>query len=271
MLPFDDYPHRGRVLLGRLTAGTGSSRTGYGLALQRLTGQTACAYCGVDLVTDYYRWLLLTVDHVVPAGEARRLGIPGTFSEDAMNRVLACAGCNGYLNRYRCQGDLRAHRTVEQFVELRDWVFEERRRLLEGRRQQEMALFGEQPWSVASTTLTTPSTPSSLARPVDTMESRDRVTIFLDDDGGYRAWLAANPGGLVINSYRIPSANYLRLHQATCRTIDGDPSRGSRWTADYLKACAADIGSLHEWARRRTGGTLIPCRICRPLSGTRRG
>lgn len=102
MLPFDTYPDRGRRLLGRPKAGAGSSRTGYGLALQRMTGQSACAYCDIDLVGDYYRWLLLTVDHVVPRGEAVRLGMSVTLYEDATNLVVACSGCNGYLNLYQC-------------------------------------------------------------------------------------------------------------------------------------------------------------------------
>src|SRR5215211_1072028 len=41
--PFDSYPHGGRALLGRRTGG--NARWEYGLKLQRLTGQTRCAWC----------------------------------------------------------------------------------------------------------------------------------------------------------------------------------------------------------------------------------
>ena len=70
MLPFDSYPNGGRRLRE------------------------------LDLFADYHRWLLLPVDHVVPAGVARGLEIPAAIYEDAINLVLACAGCNGFDNRY---------------------------------------------------------------------------------------------------------------------------------------------------------------------------
>ncbi len=28
---------------------------------------------------------------------------------------------------------------------------------------------------------------------------------FADDDRGYQSWIAANPNGLVVNSYRTPT------------------------------------------------------------------
>ena len=87
MDPFDRYPNGGRVLLGR-RAGD-NARRGYALRLQQMTGQTCCTWCGVDLVCDYYHWLLLCLDHVVPTQEAIRLGIPLEFSDDYINLVLA--------------------------------------------------------------------------------------------------------------------------------------------------------------------------------------
>ena len=97
MEPFFSYPGHGRQPLGRPRDPTGACRSGYGLGLQRLTGQTSCAYCGVSLVDTYAHWLLLSVDHVVPRGEAQRLGVAATLYEDAINLVqpryrLACAG-----------------------------------------------------------------------------------------------------------------------------------------------------------------------------------
>ena len=61
----------------------------------------SCAYCDVSLVDDYYHWLLMSVDHVVPSSEAKRLGIPVASYEDYINLVLCCSGCNGFGNRFR--------------------------------------------------------------------------------------------------------------------------------------------------------------------------
>lgn len=146
MLPFDAYPEGGRRLLGRLRSVTASCRTGYGLALQRIIGQSLCAYCGVDLVADYHRWLLLQVDHVVPAGEALRLGIPAEFYQDAINQVLACAGCNGFLNRYACHGEFGKQWTMEEFVDFRDAVFADRFQRIQVRRATDVAFFTQAPW-----------------------------------------------------------------------------------------------------------------------------
>lgn len=144
--PFDSYPQGGRVLLGRRSGA--NARWEYGLRLQRLTGQTRCAWCGVDLVADYYRWLLLAVDHVVPSGEARRLGIPLDFSEDYLNLVLACAGCNGFDNQYRSTLMPQGTWTLEEFDELRNAVFLERRPRITERRAREVAFFESRPWQM---------------------------------------------------------------------------------------------------------------------------
>jgi hypothetical protein len=144
VMPFDAYPHGGRQLLGR-RAGA-NARWEYGLRLQKLTGQTSCAWCGVDLVADYYRWLLLSVGHVVPASEAKRLGIPLAFSEDYVNHVLACAGCNSYDNRYRSTHIPREAWTLEEFVALRDAIFLERHPRIAQRRARELEFFESRPW-----------------------------------------------------------------------------------------------------------------------------
>jgi 5-methylcytosine-specific restriction endonuclease McrA len=145
MEPFDQYPHRGRELLGRPRPAF-ACRDGYGLELMQVTGQTCCAYCGVSLVGDYYRWLLMARDHVIPAGEAKRLGIPPGFSEDFSNLVLACSGCNGFRNRYRVAAEPRPIWTVEDFLELRDRVFADRLQRVRERRALEIAKFNESPW-----------------------------------------------------------------------------------------------------------------------------
>ena len=264
-LPFDQFPERGRHLLGRPRAGTGSSRTGYGLSLQRLTGQNSCAYCGVDLVGDYHRWLLLNVDHVVPRGEAIRLGIPAEFYEDAINLVLACSGCNGYLNRYRSAAEPSTGWTVEEFADLRDLLFRDRFALIAVRRDQERAAFAglSKPSDADSGVRPTARTVTTKAAPAGDAGA----SIFIDNDPGYAEWLDRNPDGWVTNTTRAPSAGYLVLHRATCHTIRGNPPRGSTWTADFIKVCSEDLNSLHDWARRATGGALKPCGRCRPLEG----
>lgn len=147
---FDRYPSGGRTLLGKPRNLTGACRTGYGLGLQLLTGETSCAYCGVSLVDTYHYWLLMSIDHVVPSGEARRVGIAPQFSEDAINLVLCCAGCNGFGNRYRTTIEPRPIWSLEQFLSLRDQVFEDRFARIAGRRAVEMAFFESKPWERAA-------------------------------------------------------------------------------------------------------------------------
>jgi 5-methylcytosine-specific restriction endonuclease McrA len=144
VMPFDAYPYGGKQLLGRRTGA--NARREYGLRLQRLTGQTTCAWCGVDLVADFYRWLLLSVDHVVPTSEARRLGIPLEFSEDYVNHVLACAGCNGFDNRYHGTHAPRDTWTLEESVALRDAIFLERKTRIAERRSRDQGFFESRPW-----------------------------------------------------------------------------------------------------------------------------
>src|SRR5262249_3591326 len=54
-LPFELYPAQGRELLGRVSGD--NCRHGYGLRFIKLTKQTCCAYCNVDLVMVYETWL----------------------------------------------------------------------------------------------------------------------------------------------------------------------------------------------------------------------
>ena len=145
MSPFDRYPGGGRKPFGRRRGDT--ARQGYGLQLRRETGERSCAYCGLDLFSDYDRWLTLQVDHVVPLNVAADLGVPLDLYEDMFNLVLACAACNGFDNRYRYRVGLspQATWTVEAFVALRDTVFTERCKRIEVRRAAERAFFDKLP------------------------------------------------------------------------------------------------------------------------------
>lgn len=147
--PFSRYPGQGRQLLGRPRGMTGACRSGYGLSLQLMTGQTACAYCGTSLVDTFQHWLLMSVDHVVPRGEALRLGIDISMYEDAINLVLCCAGCNGFGNRYQhpAAPNQTPDLSLDAFLELRDRIFADRFARIAARRAREEALFESRPWN----------------------------------------------------------------------------------------------------------------------------
>lgn len=140
MEPFDKYPQRGRALLGK-PRNISNTRQGQGLELFKLTGQSTCAYCDVSLVDDYYHWLLVAVDHVIPNGESKRLNIPSDFSGDVMNLVLCCSGCNGFRNRYVATADSRERWSLEAFLAIRDATFLERKKQIAQRRAEEMDFF----------------------------------------------------------------------------------------------------------------------------------
>ena len=90
---------------------------------------------------------------------------------------------------------------------------------------------------------------------------------FKDDDAGYEDWIRRNPTGFVVNTTRNPSAGYLKLHRASCRTISGTPPRGGPWNGLYVKVCAATVLELSVWARSSTGGSLLdPCGLCHPTT-----
>jgi hypothetical protein len=139
VLPFDRYPQAGRAPLGPPTGA--NARHEYGRWLAELTGVTWCAYCGLDLFGAYERWLLLQVDHVVPVAEALRLGVPAGWANDRFNCVLACAGCNGFDNRYTVSETGPHEWRLEAFIALPDRVFAERWQRIADRRARERAAF----------------------------------------------------------------------------------------------------------------------------------
>ena len=75
------------------------------------------------------------------------------------------------------------------------------------------------------------------------------------------AWVQQSPDGDVLNTYRTPTAGYLKLHRATCRTINDRPARGDRWTADYQELCGTRA-ELEQWTREHVDGEPQPCPIC---------
>ncbi|MEZ5943938.1 MAG: HNH endonuclease signature motif containing protein [Planctomycetaceae bacterium] len=144
-LPFDSYPDGGRKLLGRRSVT--NSRRGYGLELRKLTNQTCCVYCGLDIYVSYENWLLLQVDHVIPTTVGKRLGIPSDWMEDYSNLVLACSGCNTFANQFDDMTIQDSPRTTEEFHALRDRVFLARKPIIEEYQRKEREFFDSAPWS----------------------------------------------------------------------------------------------------------------------------
>jgi hypothetical protein len=117
-----------------------------------------------------------------------------------------------------------------------------------------------------------PAPPPGVPRPHD-FEPRRRprgeplaegVTVFQDDDDGYRAWWASNPDGWVINIRRSLNPSDARLHHGACRTIAGDPAHAANWTGPYIKICAADLSHADAWAVSYTGTAIVRCDTCQP-------
>jgi hypothetical protein len=145
MKPFDDYPNNGKAPLP-IPRGT-NCRRGYGLDFMRITKQTRCAYCDeVDFTASYRAWLEMTLDHVVPVSVCKERGIPISWRDSSSNRVLACAACNSFRNRYRPSSFLQAPDSFQAFLEIRDSIFLERKTLIAKAHQEDRAFFGERPW-----------------------------------------------------------------------------------------------------------------------------
>jgi predicted amino acid racemase len=72
------------------------------------------------------------------------------------------------------------------------------------------------------------------------------------DDTDYRAWLAANQCGFVLNRYSAEnSSSYLVLHRATCNDITklrGATTEGGHTERQYLKVCSPEIAPLAAYA-----------------------
>jgi 5-methylcytosine-specific restriction endonuclease McrA len=144
MKPFETYPLGGNSKLGGCK--DTNCRHGYGLKLQRLTGQTVCAYCGQNLVDTYEHWLLMSVDHVIPVKEGKNLGITKEWVDDFANWVLCCSACNGFGNRWKLPEGTTRPVDFAAFAKLRDAVFEQRKKVILECHLKEQDYYKSKPW-----------------------------------------------------------------------------------------------------------------------------
>jgi len=82
---------------------------------------------------------------------------------------------------------------------------------------------------------------------------------FENDDEGYFAWLAANPGGYVLNVREKSDSNYVVLHRATCGSISSPKVKPGAYTGrNYNKWCARTLSEIRYGATRegRTDGSF---------------
>ncbi len=148
MNPFDLYPHEGRRLLG--PARGSNCRHGYGLRFMQITRQTDCAYCGLNFLANYRNWLNMALDHVVPTSLCLEFEVKPEWIDDCSNRVLACAACNGFENRYKPSFRISKPSSLPRFYDLRDRIFRERYDKIQLRRDKEHEFFMSKPWKQAS-------------------------------------------------------------------------------------------------------------------------
>jgi len=144
-LLFVSYPSEGRALIARVK-GNGGCRCGYGLRHQQYTGQTCCAYCGLDFTSRYENWLMMALDHVVPASVCLEASIPIEWMDDHANRVLCCSACNGFKNRWQPAEPLVCPTSLEGFFDLRDSIFVIRREHILQSQADARAFFERKLW-----------------------------------------------------------------------------------------------------------------------------
>jgi hypothetical protein len=92
------------------------------------------------------------------------------------------------------------------------------------------------------------------------------IAEFRDSDEAFLAWLAAHPGGYVINIGRGERGS-ARLHRADCDTITRLPPL----TGPYIKICSVSLAELGQWSAQRPGATVSSCGTCHPRAGAKTG
>lgn len=102
-----------------------------------------------------------------------------------------------------------------------------------------------------ATKLTAVAIPKVATTPLATVPG---VQEFSGDDEGYQNWVTNHLQGYVINTYQnanATQANYMSLHQASCRHISNfeGGNSGAFTAGQYMKVCATDVASLRDWVK----------------------
>ena len=95
-----------------------------------------------------------------------------------------------------------------------------------------------------------------------------KAIVFENNENGYLQWIAANPEGYVLNSYRRISPKYMVLHRATCRTINEylkNMAENAFTGGQYMKICSSNHADLSAWVNASGGnGFTKLCAKCYP-------
>ncbi len=85
------------------------------------------------------------MDHAIPESICQLWGVTQAWAQDASNRVLSCTACNTFRNRYAPQNADRPT-SLDEFYELRDHIFAERKAQILERQKDERAFYKGKPW-----------------------------------------------------------------------------------------------------------------------------
>jgi hypothetical protein len=94
----------------------------------------------------YENWLTMALDHVIPHSTCLAWELPDEWREEQSNRGLCCATCNTFGNRY-APLEFERPSTLDEFFDIRDAIFVERKRIILERHRIERAFYDRKPWA----------------------------------------------------------------------------------------------------------------------------
>lgn len=98
--------------------------------------------------------------------------------------------------------------------------------------------------------------------PTGNVDSDPDITVFKDDDQGFRRWLLEHPAGFYLNAARSPLSDDVLLHRVGCPHV-GDAEPGEvGWTHDYIKVCSMSRVELEAWSRTVARQEARHCQTC---------
>jgi hypothetical protein len=83
---------------------------------------------------------------VVPKSVSKSLAMCDEWTEDCINKVLACAACNGFDNRFTPREACPCPPSLEAFCELRNRIFAERKARVAACRDKEREFYNRRLW-----------------------------------------------------------------------------------------------------------------------------